>query len=103
MRDGGTGSFYVWFGDAGKDTTHWEEFGRIPPQGGPKADGMATTDEYCWEVGVSPAGKGDVGGGVTGGGDLRLLLPEHSCTVHCNHAHYVPMSSGREAPGVTDI
>ena len=28
----------------GDDTPHWEGFGRIPPQGGPQADGKATSD-----------------------------------------------------------
>ena len=35
-------------------------------------------------MGVYPAGGGVDGGGVKGGGDLRLPLPEHTRTVHCN-------------------
>ena len=41
---------------------------------------------------VSPYGGSDGGGGITGGGDLRLLTPEYSHTVHCDHAHYGPVS-----------
>ena len=35
-----------------------------------------------------------------GGGDLCLLTPEHSCTVHYNQTHYRPLSCGREEAGV---
>ena len=31
-------------GDVGHDTRHWEGFGRIPPLGGPQADGEATLE-----------------------------------------------------------
>ena len=36
----------------------------------------------------------------TGGGDLRLLLPYHSCTVQYNQDHYGPLSGGGESSGV---
>ena len=48
-------------------------------------------------TGVSPAVRGDGGGGVTEGAYLRLLLPEHSCTVHYDKEHYGPVSGGGEA------
>ena len=51
-------------------------------------------------MGISPTGRSDGGGGVTGGGYLRLPRPEHSHTVHCYHAHYVHVSCGGEASGV---
>ena len=46
---------------------------------------------------VSPTGGGDEGGGVTEGGYLFLLTPEHSCTVHYDKDHYGPVSGSREA------
>ena len=50
---------------------------------------------------VSPACGSDEKGGITGGEDLRLLQPEHSCTVHCDQFHYGPVSGSVEASGVT--
>ena len=52
-------------------------------------------------MGVSPADRSDGGGGISGGGYLRLLLQEHSRTVHCDHAHYGPVYVRGEAYGVT--
>ena len=43
-------------------------------------------------MGVSPAGGSSGRGSITGGGDLHLLPPEHSRTVHCDQAHYGFMS-----------
>ena len=43
---------------------------------------------------VSPAVGRDGGGGITGGGDLRLLPPEHSCTVHWDQTYYGAVSVG---------
>ena len=51
-------------------------------------------------MGVSPSGGYDGGEGITGGGDLRLTPPEHSCTVYCDQDHYGPVSGGREEAGV---
>ena len=49
-------------------------------------------------MGVLSAGGSNVGGygggGITGGKELRLPTPEHSCTDHCNQAHYGPMYGG---------
>ena len=42
IRGGGPGGSAAWVGDVGDDTTYWEGFGRIPPQGGLQADKMAT-------------------------------------------------------------
>ena len=78
----------------GDDTAHWEVFDRIQLQGGPQADGKTTSERTGWWMGVSPAGGCDGGGGVTGGGDLRLPPLEHSHTVHCGQSHYGPVSSG---------
>ena len=33
LRGGGSGGIYVRVGDVNDDTTHWEGFGRITPQG----------------------------------------------------------------------
>ena len=49
---------------------------------------------------VSPSGRSDGGGVITGGEYLRLLLPEHICRIHCNQAHYVPVSVVIEASRV---
>ena len=49
---------------------------------------------------VSLSRRCDDGGGITGGGDLRLLPTEPSCTFHCNQAHYGPISGGRAEAGV---
>ena len=87
--------------DVGNDTAHWEGVGRIPPQGGPQTDGTEISEVEGWEVGVPPSGGSDGGIGVTGGGDLHLPPPEHSFAVHCNRAHYGPVSGGGEASGVT--
>ena len=51
-------------------------------------------------MGLSLAGGSDGVGGFTGGGDLRLLPPEHSYKVHCYQAHYGPYSCGEKASGV---
>ena len=87
----------------GDETMHWEGFGDIPPQGGLQADRKATTEESWWEISASPSGRGDGLGGVTGGGDLRLLPPKHSLKFHCYQDHCLPVSGGVEVTGVTDI
>ena len=62
--------------------TNWEDFGQIPPQGAPQTDRTSTKSGTRWEVIVSTSVIIDGGGGVTGGGYLRLLPPEHDRTVH---------------------
>ena len=54
-----------------------------------------------WWVSVSHTSRIDGGSEVAGGRYLRLPPPEHSCTVHCDQAHYGPVSGGGEASGVT--
>ena len=38
--------------------------------------------------------------GITGGGYLRLLPPEHSCKVYCNQYHHGPVSGDGAKAGV---
>ena len=83
-RGGGCSDLGNVLEDVGDFPTHWEDFGRIPPKSGPYTDGTETTEGTRWEVGVSPADGGDVGGGITGFEDLHILNPEHSRTVHCD-------------------
>ena len=51
-------------------------------------------------MGVSLSGGRGGRGGIIGGGDLRLPPTEHSCTVHYNQAHYVPVFGGSAEAGV---
>ena len=60
----------------GSDTAHEEGVGRIPPQGGPQADGSETMEGTVRRLGLPPSGGCDGVGGVTGGGYLRLLPPD---------------------------
>ena len=88
----------LWVGDVGNYTVHLEGLGRIPPQGGPQADGETTSERMGRWLVVSPAGGINGGGGITGGGDLRLSPPEHIRIGRCDQAHYVPVyGSGAEA------
>ena len=50
-------------------------------------------------MGLTPTSGGDVGGGPTGGRDLRYLPPKHGHTIHCVQAHYRPVSGGVATPG----
>ena len=43
LRGGGSGGSVVWVGDVDDDTAHWVDSGRIPSQGGPQADRVATS------------------------------------------------------------
>ena len=53
--------------------------------------------------GHTPSG-GRYGGGVpAGGGDLRLLRPEHSRAVYCNKDHYGPVYGGGADTGDTGL
>ena len=72
----GSGGYFVWVGDMGDDTAHWEGFERIPPKGGPQADGTTTSERSGRRVGVSPAGGNNGRDKVTGGLYLSLLLPD---------------------------
>ena len=88
------GSSFVCVRDVGDDTMHWKYYGRNTTQVGPQADGAVILDRGLWWLGLSPAGGIYHVGMVTGGEDIRLPLPEHSHTFHCNQAHYVPVSGG---------
>ena len=59
----GSVSHALWVGDVGHDTAHWEGFGRIPPQGVPKADREETSERMGRSMDLSPTG-GHYGGGV---------------------------------------
>ena len=54
----------VWVRDVRYFTAHWEDLGRITPQGGPQTDGESASEGTGWYVGVPPASGGE-GGGVT--------------------------------------
>ena len=56
-----------------------------------------------WWVSVSHTSRIDGGSEVAGGRYLRLPPPEHSCTVHCDQAHYGPVSSGGAETGATGL
>ena len=79
----------------GDDAAHWEGVGRIPPQGGPQAERGETLERGGQSVDITPSGGRDGGSGTAGCGYLRLLRPEHGHTVHCDQAHYGPVSGGR--------
>ena len=82
----------------GNENACREGLGWIPPQVGPHWE--TTLERTRWWMGVSPAGGSDVGCSITGGGDLRLPPPKHSCTVYCDQAYYGLVSSGGEEDGV---
>ena len=68
----------------GPDAAYEEGIGRIPPQGGPQADGAAAMEEVGQRLGLTPYGGCDGVGRVAGVGDLRLSSPEHSSAIYCN-------------------
>ena len=82
----GSGGPSVQVGDVGDNTAYWDGFGLITPQGGSQTDGTTTLERVGRWMGVSLDGGTDGGtdgaGRITGGGDLRLLPLEHSCTVY---------------------
>ena len=49
---------------------------------------------------VSPYGGRDGRLRIIGGGELHLPPPEQSCIVHCDQAHYRPVSGSRAETGV---
>ena len=59
----------------GHETPHWESSGQISPQGGPQADGEATSESTVRSMGLPPSGIWDGRGGITGGGYLHLPPP----------------------------
>ena len=54
-------------------------------------------------MGIPPAGGRDSRGGTAVGGYLRLLPLEHGRTVHCDQAHYGPVSSGVAEAGANGV
>ena len=80
----------------GPDAAHEGGVGRVPPKGDPHSDGAATAEGTGRRLSLPPAGGCDGGVGLAGGGDLRLLPPEHNHTVYCDQANYGPVS-GRES------
>ena len=74
----------IWVKEMGPDAAYEEGVVCIPPQGGPQADGEATTEGTGQRLGLSPAGGCDCRGGFVVGGDLRLPHPEHSRAVYCD-------------------
>ena len=99
----GSGGHAIWVGDVGHDTEHWEGLGRIPLQSGPQYDREKTSESTGRWMGVYPSGGSDGGGGIAGGGYLRIPSPEHSRKVHCNQAHYGPVSGGGTEYGVNGV
>ena len=72
----------------------------IPPQVGQQADRESTWYMTVWWMVVSPAGGINGSDGIIGGGDLRILRPEHSFAVHYYQADCVPVSGGGAEVGV---
>ena len=87
----------------GDDPLHWEGVGKIPTQGVLQSDREITLDRGRQRVGILPAGGSDGGGRTSVVGDLRLLTPEHSHTVYCDQAHYVPVSGGGAETGTKGV
>ena len=100
---GGSGGHDLQVGDVGNDTTHQEDFRRIPPQVDPQADGETTLERTGWGMGVFPTGGSDGRGGITVGGYLCLPPPEQILAVHCYQAHYGPVSGGGAKSGVEGV
>ena len=78
----------------GSDTAHEEGVGRIPPQGGPQADGSETMEGTVQRLGLPPSGGCHGGDRFAGCGDLRLPPQEHFRAVYCDWAYYGPVSGG---------
>ena len=68
LRGSFAGSPVVWFGDVGYVPIHWEDLGRIPPQGGLRTDGAATVEGTGWDVALPPTYRGNGRSGPIGGG-----------------------------------
>ena len=66
------------------DAAYEEGVGQIPPQGGQRFDGMATTEGSVRRL-VLPTSGGCYGRiGVVGDRELHIWPPEHSSAIHCN-------------------
>ena len=84
LLGGGAISPVIQVKDMGPDASYEEGIGRIPPQGGPQADGTASVEGVGQTLVLNPYGGCNGGGGVTGVGDLRLPSPDHSSAIYCN-------------------
>ena len=78
LRCSGSSSNVIWARDVGYLFMHWEDLGRILPQGGPHNDEASTAEGNGWAVCVAPSGGGDGRGRSAGGGDLYCPSSEHS-------------------------
>ena len=59
----------------GPEAAHEEGVGKIPPQGGLQADGVATVEGVGRRLGLPPSGRYNNRGGLTIGGELCLPPP----------------------------
>ena len=73
-----------------------EGFGNIPPQGGPRADCIATAEGLVQRLVLPTSGGCDGRTGVARDGYLRLRPPEHSSAIYCDFTYYGPVSGGKE-------
>ena len=73
----------VWVRDMGPDAAHEEYVGRIPPQGGPQADGEATAEGAGRRLVLTLIGGCDGRGQFAGGGYLHLHPTEHRSAIYC--------------------
>ena len=55
------GRTVLWVRDVRYFTTHWEDLGRITPQGGPHNYGESAAEDTGWYVDETPAGGGEGG------------------------------------------
>ena len=75
LCSGGSDGPAVRVGDVGDDTTHWEGFGRILPQDCPQDDDTTISERRDSGWVYPPLMEAMGGGGITGGGYLRLPPP----------------------------
>ena len=54
-------------------------------------------------MGLPSVGVCNGGSWFAGGGDLRLLPPEHSRTVYCDQANYGPVSGRKVESGAKGV
>ena len=68
----------VWVRDVRYFTAHWEDLGRLPPQGCLQTVGGSTAEVTAWYVGVPPAGRGEGRGVPT---SLAAITQSHSTSL----------------------
>ena len=64
---------------------------------------MTTLERTGRWISLSPAGGIDDRSDIIAGGDIRFPPPEYNSIVHCNKAHYGPVSGGGAAAGVKGV